>query len=272
MITLLKYEFIRNAIFAGILVSFICGIVGVFVILKRVVFISGGIAHSSFGGIGLGYLLGINPTLTTLLFSIISALSIGFISKRTKVHEDTAIGILWATGMALGIVFVSLSKGFAPDLFGYLFGNILAVTSFDILLMLILSIAIILIIVLFFKEFLIISFDDEFGRVVGVPTEFLYLLFLCLIALTVVILMKVVGIILVIAFLTIPAATSKFFTNDLKKMMLISVLLGALSVIIGLVLSYNFDIASGATIVLVSGGIFLFTYLSRTLLHRITVS
>jgi len=270
MMTLLKYEFMRNALLAGLLASFICGIIGVFVILKRIVFISGGIAHSSFGGIGLGYLLGLNPTLTTLLFSIISALSIGFVSRRTKLHEDTAIGILWTVGMSLGIVFVGLSKGFAPDLFGYLFGNILAVTFSDIVLMLVLSIAIILTIALFFKEFLILSFDEEFGGAVGVPTEMLYLLLLCLVALTVVILMKVVGLVLVIAFLTIPAATSKFLTNDLKKMMLISTLLGALSVILGLWFSYSFDIASGAMIVLTSAGIFLLTYLFKDLFRRIT--
>lgn len=254
-----QYEFMRNALLAILLASIACGIVGVYVVVKRIVFISGGIAHASFGGIGLGYFLGINPVWGLIPFSITSALVMGLISKRTKIPEDTAIGILWALGVSLGIIFIGLSPGYAPDLFSYLFGNILTVTSADLMVMLVLDLVIIKVVFLFYKEFLALSFDDEFATVVGIPTEKLYLLLLCLIALTVVVLMRVVGIILVIALLTIPAAISKQFTANLKKMMFISVLLSAIFGILGLALSYQFNLASGATIVLVSGiGFILF--------------
>jgi len=132
MIDLLQYEFVRNAIMAGILASIACGIIGVYVVVKRIVFISGGIAHASFGGIGLGYYLGINPILGVLPFSIASALSMGWVSKRSRLPEDTAIGILWAMGMSIGIILVSMTPGYAPDLMTYLFGNILTVPFSDI--------------------------------------------------------------------------------------------------------------------------------------------
>ncbi|MCD6232705.1 metal ABC transporter permease [Candidatus Aerophobetes bacterium] len=264
MITLFKYEFMRNALIAGVLVSFICGIMGVYVITKRIVFISGGIAHSSFGGIGLGYLLGINPVLGALFFSLFSALSIGIIKRKTKLYEDTAIGIIWAMGMSLGIIFVGLSRGFTPDLFGFLFGNILSVNLSDIASIISLSTGVLLIIMLFFKELLIISFDEEFGEVIGVPVDYLYFLFLCLVAITVIVLMKVVGIILVIALLTIPAATSSLLTKNIKKMMLASILINILSVVLGLPLSYLLDAPCGATIVLLSGAIFLLVFLFKS--------
>ncbi len=256
MLEVLQYEFMRNALIAGLLAAIACGIVGVYVVIKRVVFISGGIAHASFGGIGLGYFLGINPILGAMFFTIASALGMGLVTKRTRLPEDTAIGILWAMGVAIGIIFVSLTPGYAPDLFSYLFGNILTVPAFDLMLMLILDAVIIIVVLLFYKEFLLLSFDEEFSTIVGVPTERLYLLLLCLIALTVVVLIRVVGIVLVIALLTIPAALARQFTHNLKKMMLLSVLAGAVFTFSGLWLSYLLDLASGATIILV-GGIFL---------------
>ena len=253
MLEVLQYEFIQNALIAGLLASVACGIVGVYVVVKRIVSISGGIAHASFGGIGLGYFLGINPVLGAMFFAIGSALGIGLIIRRTRLHEDTAIGILWAMGMASGIIFIGLTPGYAPDLFGYLFGNILTVPTLDLVLMLILDVIIILLVVLLYKELLFISFDEEFSTVVGVPTSRLYLLLLCLVALTVVVLIRVVGIILVIALLTIPAAIARHFTYSLKKMMLLAILLGIVFTFSGLWLSYLLDLASGATIILVSG-------------------
>lgn len=253
MLEVLQYEFMRNALIAGLLASVACGIIGVYVVVKRIVFISGGIAHASFGGIGLGYLLGINPVLGAMFFAIASALGMGLVTKRTRLPEDTAIGILWAMGMALGIIFISLAPGYAPDLFSYLFGNILTVPAFDLILMLILDVVIIAVVLLFYKEFLLLSFDEEFSTIAGVPTQRLYLLLLCLIALTVVVLIRVVGIILVIALLTIPAALARQFTHSIKKMMLLAILAGAVFTFSGLWLSYLLDLASGATIILVSG-------------------
>ena len=260
MLEALQYEFMRNALIAGLLAAVACGIVGVYVVVKRIVFISGGIAHASFGGIGLGYLVGISPVLGAMFFSLASALGMGLVIKRTKLPEDTAIGILWATGMALGIIFIGLAPGYAPDLFSYLFGSILTVPVSDLILMLVLDAVIIAVVFLLYKEFLALSFDEEFGRVVGVPTEGLYLLLLCLIALTVVVLIRVVGIILVIALLTIPAALAKQFTHDLRKMMMLAILIGAIFTFSGLWLSYVLDLASGATIILVSGTVLLLSF------------
>lgn len=257
MLEALQFEFMRNALLAGLLAAIACGIVGVYVVVKRVVFISGGIAHASFGGIGLGYLVGISPVLGATFFALASALGMGLVTRRTRLPEDTAIGIMWALGMALGIIFIGLAPGYAPDLFSYLFGNILTVPFADLLLMVALDAIIVLIVVAFYKEFLALSFDEEFGTVVGVPVEALYLLLLCLIALTVVVLIRVVGIILVIALLTIPAAMARQFTHDLRKMMLLAILFGAIFAFGGLWLSFELDIASGATIILLSGAVFL---------------
>jgi zinc transport system permease protein len=268
MLEVLQYDFMRNALAAGVLAAVACGIVGVYVVVKRIVFISGGIAHASFGGVGLGFLLGINPVLGALFFTLASALGMGTLSRRASLPEDTVIGIFWAVGMALGVIFVGLSPGYAVDLFSYLFGNILFVSTSDLVLMLILDAVIALVVFLLYKEFLAISFDEEFGIVVGVPVERLYLILLCLIALTVVVLIKVVGVILVIAMLTIPAAVAKQFTYNIKKMMFYSALLGIIFVLCGLWLSYELDIASGATIVIVSGLFFLGFWMFRKFVSR----
>lgn len=269
MLDALQYQFMQNALMAGLLAAVACGIVGVYVVVKKIVFISGGIAHASFGGIGLGYLAGISPVLGAMLFAVTSALGMGLVIRRTKLPEDTAIGILWAMGMALGVVFIGLAPGYAPDLFSYLFGNILTVPSSDLILMLVLDAVIVSIVIALYKELQALSFDEEFGRVVGVPVEALYLLLLCLIALTVVVLVRVVGIILVIALLTIPAAMARQFTHDMKKMMLLAILFGALFSFFGLWLSYEFDVASGATIILLSGTMLLCSFgLSKILSKR----
>jgi len=257
MIPIIGYEFMRNALIAALLASIACGIVGVYVVVKRIVFISGGIAHAAFGGIGLGYFLGLNPVLAVIPFSIASALSMGVVSRRTKIPEDTAIGILWATGMALGIILVELTPGYAPDLFGYLFGNILTVSRSDIMLMLLLDAVIIVVVALYHHEFEAICFDEEYATAIGLRTERLYLLLLCLIALTVVALIRVVGVILVIALLTMPAAISRRFSARMHGMIVRSVALSAILTFCGLLLAYLFNLPSGATIVLVSACVFI---------------
>ncbi|UGV39754.1 metal ABC transporter permease [Methanococcoides orientis] len=261
MIELLQYEFMTNAIFAGLLASIACGIIGVYVVVKKIVFISGGIAHASFGGIGISYFLGINPIFGVLPFSLFSALTMGTISKRSDVPEDTIIGILWSLGMAIGIIFIGWTPGYAPDLMTYLFGNILTVPGSDIYLMLALDAVIIGTVYVLYKEFMALCYDEEFSKVSGVPTEKLYLLLLCLIALTVVVMIRVVGLILVIALLTIPAALSRQYTSNMKIMMYLSILFGATFTITGLLLSYYFDIASGATIIIVMATAYLLNIL-----------
>lgn len=257
MLEALQYEFMQNALIAGVLASVACGIIGSYVIVKRMVSISGGISHASFGGIGLGYFLGITPIIGAFFFTIAAAVGMGLVTRRAKIPEDTTIGILWAMGMAMGIIFIGLTPGYPPGLMGYLFGNILIVPTADIIMMLILALIIIAVTVLLYKEFLATSFDEEFATVIGLPVERLYFLLLCLIAFTVVVLIRVVGIILVIALLTIPAAMARRFTHDLKKMMFLSILFGALFTSVGLWLSFELDLAAGATIILVSGATFL---------------
>ena len=243
----------QNAFLAAVLVSMVCGLVGTYVVVKRIVFISGGISHAAFGGIGLGYFLGVNPILVAIPFSIASAILMGLTSKKVKVSEDTAIGILWSLGMAIGIIFINLTPGYVPDLMSYLFGSILTVPTGDLVIMFILDIIIIVVVYLFRREFQGISFDEEFSQVMGMPTTAIYLLLLSLVALSVVVMIKVVGVILVIALLTIPAAIAKQFTYNLGRMMILSVIMGMLLTTGGLYISYLFNLASGATIVLVLG-------------------
>jgi zinc transport system permease protein len=262
-------EILKDPIIASILASVACGIVGTYVVVKRIVFISGGISHASFGGIGLGYFLGVDPVLGALVFAPIAAVTMGVVSRRTKLAEDTAIGILWAIGMAIGILFVYLTPGFAPDLMSYLFGDILFVSSQQMTLMLILDIIIALVTFSLYKELLAISFDEEFSTASGLPAERLYLALLCLVALTVVVLIRVVGIIMVIALLTIPAAMARQFTHDFKKIMLLSVFLGIVFTQSGLWLSYLLDWPSGATIILVAGALFLISFFTLQRLRHV---
>jgi len=263
-----QFEFMRNAVLAGLLASVACGVVGVYVVMKRIVSMSGSIAHASFGGIGLGYLLNFSPVLGALVFSLLSALTMGLVTRRTRLPEDTATGILWALGMALGVIFIGLSAGYAPDLMSYLFGNILTVPSGDLYLMAALDLIILALTAAFYKEFLLLSFDEEFGTVVGMPVNGLYMLLLCMVALTVVVLIRVVGMILVIAMLTFPAALARQFTHNIKKMMMLAVLFGMLFAFGGLWISYILNLASGATIILLSGLVLLMTYIAAGLRNR----
>ena len=266
-----QFEFMRNAVLAGLLASIACGVVGVYVVVKKIVSMSGSIAHASFGGIGLGYLLNFSPVLGAMFFSLLSALTMGLVTRRTRLPEDTATGILWALGMALGVIFIGLSAGYAPDLMSYLFGNILTVPVSDLYLMAALDLIIVALAAAFYKEFLLLSFDEEFGTVVGMPVNGLYLLLLCMVALTVVVLIRVVGMILVIAMLTFPAAMARQFTHDIKKMMMLAVVFGMLFTFGGLWISYILNLASGATIILLSGLVLLLTYIAAGLRNRMKV-
>jgi len=257
MLDILQYEFMRNAMMAGVLASIVCGIVGPFIVVNRIVFISGGISHTTFGGVGLGYLLGFNPIIGAAGFAVAAAMGVGLISRYARQREDTVIGIIWSIGMALGVIFIGLSPGYAPDLFGYLFGNILTVPFGDLVNMMVLSATVFLVVALFYRQFVAVSFDEDFASIVGLRVERLNILMLVLIALAVVVLIRVVGVTLVIALLTLPAAISVQHTHNLKIMMLFSTMLGVIFSIGGLLLSYAFNLASGATIVLVAGAAFI---------------
>lgn len=264
MIELLSYDFMRSALAAGIAASVLCGIVGIYVILNRIVFISDGIAHAAFGGIGLGYFLGLDPLVFGVFSALATALGIGTISSRTRVTEDTAIGVFLATGMALGIVFMSLARGYARDLYGYLFGNILSVTWQDVAIIVGITVAVIFLVALLYKEFLVMSFDPIYGEAIGIPVRRMKLLLLCMVAFSVVMLIKIVGIILVIALLTIPGAISRQHIKGLPGIMAGAILLGMVFVTVGLFVSYYLDVPSGATIILTAAAtFFLSTLLSR---------
>lgn len=256
MLEFLSFAFFQNALIAGVLASIACGVIGTYVIIRRMVAISGGISHAAFGGIGIGYYLGIEPLLGAVIFTTGAAVMMGELEQRAHQHMDTLIGAVWATGMALGILFIYLSPGFAPDLFGYLFGNILLIPRDELVILLSLVVVIIITVGLLFNDLLAVTFDEEYARVTNLPVTALTRVLLVLIALTVVMLIQVVGIILVIALLTLPAAISREFTRDLKTLMTGAVLLGVVFTTTGIFLSAALDVPSGATIILVSAGVY----------------
>lgn len=262
-----QYEFMKNAVIAIILAGIACGIVGTYVVVRKLVFISEGISHAAFGGIGIGYFLKINPVITAIPFAILTALAIGIITKKTNVNEDTAIGITLAFGMAIGIIFMYITPGYTADLFTYLFGNVITVSMSDIIIMIILDAIIISIFFIFRREILAISFDEEFSKIAGIPTNFLYLLTLCLIALSVVVLIRVVGIILIIALLTIPPAIAKNFTENFYKMSVLSVITGIVISIFGLLVAIIYNLPPGATIIVVLGATFILFGFTNKIRH-----
>jgi len=263
----LQYSFMRNALLAGVLVSIACGVIGTYVVIKRIVFISGGIAHAAYGGIGLGYFFNFNPVFGAILFSLVSAFGMGMAQRKTRQRADTIIGVMWAIGMAIGIIFIDKTQGYKADLMSYLFGSILTVPTTDLIIMLVLNLIIVTLVWLFYKEFQAISFDETFAAIENVPVNTLYLILLAMIALTVVMLMRVVGLIMVIALLTIPSAISGLFVRDIKKMMVLSSVLGVCFTTVGLFLSYFWNLTSGATIILVSGVAYLLALGVRSLMH-----
>ncbi len=270
MLDIFQYGFMRNALAAGVLVSIACGIIGTYVVINRIVFLSGGIAHAAYGGIGLGYLLGINPIIGAIGFSVLASLGMGTVHRKTQQRSDTIIGVMWAIGMAMGIIFLDMSPGYKADLMSYLFGSILAVPSSDLLIMLILNLIIVLLVVLYYKELQAISFDETFAFVVNVPVDRLYLMLVCLIGLTVVMTMRIVGLIMVIALLTMPPAIAGLFVKDMKRMMVLSTVLSIIFTFCGLLLSFYLNLTSGATIILVAGTAYFISFLLKqiSIKHR----
>jgi zinc transport system permease protein len=246
----------RNALLAGILVSICCGVLGTLVVVNRIVFISGGIAHAAYGGIGIAIYSGIPPLIGASLFSLGVSVVMGIVSVRDKHRADTMIGVMWALGMALGIILIDLAPGYQVDLMSYLFGSIMTVHGTDLWFMALLDGAILVIVFFFYKEFLAMSYDEEFSFVVGIPVKVLYLILLAMISLSVVATIRIVGLILVIALLTIPPFIAEKFTNSLGKMMVLSTLLSVLFTLLGLSFSYRYDLTSGATIIMVAGTAF----------------
>lgn len=261
MIEALGFEFMRNALLAGILASLACGVIGSLVVANRIVFISGGIAHAAYGGIGIAFFLGIPFMAGTLGFSLVIALLMTFLTLENKHRADTVIGVLWAAGMALGVVLLDLSPGYNVDLMSYLFGSILAVTPDDIKMMTVMCLGIILIIGFFYNDFLAMSYDSDFARIRRVPVKLLYALLLAMIAVSIVMVIRVVGLILVIALMTIPPYMAERRAVSLGHMMVVSSILSSFFTIVGLFIAYKFNITSGAAIILFASSVFALFYI-----------
>lgn len=260
---IIQYAFFQNALIGGLLASLACGIIGTFVVVKRISTISGSISHAAFGGIGMGYFFGFNPLLGAIGFGLISAGLMGVVRFKLKEREDTLIGALWAVGMALGIIFIYMSSGYAADLLSYLFGNILLTSRADLVGALLLNGIILVTVFAFFNGFQAISFDEEYATVTNLPVFRLYLLLLGVITLTVILLIKLVGVILVIALLTLPAASAEHFAKSLPKMMAIAVFIGSFATVSGIFISYGLNLPSGPIIILLCFIIYLATLLGK---------
>ncbi len=264
MIEALSYEFMQNALIAGVIVSLISGIIGSLIVANRMVFLAGGIAHAAYGGIGIAVFTGIPIFLGTSLFAVVAALFMAFVTINQREKTDTFIGLIWAVGMAIGIILVDLTPGYNVDLMSYLFGSILAVNSEDLYFMGILFAIILFAITFWYRDILAVSYDSEYAALSGINVKFFYTLILILSALTVVIAIKVVGLILVIALLTIPIYIAQNLSSSLYSMMLLSGFIASLFTIIGLWLSYSFNLTSGACIILVSAvSLMIFMFISK---------
>jgi len=267
-----QHRFMLNALLTGVLASIACGVIGTYVVTRRITYLAGGIAHSVLGGMGVAYYLSqvhnfksIHPMHGAVAAALLAAVVIGLVSLRAKQREDTVIGAFWAIGMAVGIIFISATPGYNENLMSYLFGNILLVSNGDLWLIAGLDVLVVAVGLLFYNKFIAICFDEEFARVRGVNVELYYLLLLCLTALTVVTLVMVVGIVMVIALLTLPAAVAGYFSKTMWQTMLLATFCSILFTTLGLGISYSPNLPAGATIIVLAG----VTYLAVTILSSL---
>ncbi|MCF8231389.1 MAG: metal ABC transporter permease [Bacteroidales bacterium] len=244
-----QYTFMQNALLAAIFTGISCGIIGTYIVSKRIVFISGGITHTSFGGIGIGYYMGFNPLLGAAIFAVLSAIGIEYFSRKSEIRHDSMIGIFWSFGMALGIIFIFLTPGYAPNLMSYLFGSILTVSLTDTWLMLGLSLLIGTFFSLMYRPILYIAYDETYARTRNIPVSIMKYVIMALVALAIVLSIRVIGIILVISLMTIPQTTANIFTKKFKNIMFYSVIIALIGTMAGLFVSYKMDIPSGASII-----------------------
>ena len=250
---ILEFEFMQNAIAAGLLTSLICGIMGTLVVVNRIVFLSGGIAHAAYGGIGLAFYFKWPVMLGTMGFSLAASMLMAAVTFKNRHRADTIIGVIWALGMAFGIIMVDLTPGYNVDLMSYLFGSILTVPKSDLVVMLVMGIGIAVLVAWYYADILAVSYDEEFAQIRGIPVKRIYFSLIGMLGLTVVMVIQVVGLIMVIALLTIPPFIMEKYATSLARMMVGSSILGALFTLCGLWLSYKYDLTSGASIILVAG-------------------
>lgn len=253
-----NYTFFQHALIGSIFTCIACGIVGTYIVCRRLVFISGGITHASFGGLGLGFYLGFNPILSAMIFSILSAFGVEWLSKKHGIREDSAIAAFWSLGMALGVIFIFLTPGYAPNISSYLFGNILTITRTDLLVTGILSFVLSISFIIFFNAILYTAFDREFAQIKGLPVKVIEHLMMLAIAVTIVSSIRLIGIMLLLSLLTIPQMTSNLFTSRFKNMIIYSIFWGILGCFGGLLLSYYLNVPSGACIIFIQVILYLF--------------
>jgi zinc transport system permease protein len=255
LVEALSYEFMRNAVAAGVLASLLCGVIGAFVVVKHLAFASGGISHAAFGGMGLAHLLGFPPLAGAMGASVVCALALGLVGSDRFRSHDALIGVLWSAGMALGIVFIRLTPGYAPDLMSYLFGDILTVSSRDLAVAFALNVCVLGAVALLFKELVAVAFDEPFAAVQGLPVRALFSGLLVLTALSIVVLIQVVGIILVMALLTIPPLLALRVARSFAGLLAWSVVASLALTLCGLALSYRYDLPSGPAIILLGAAV-----------------
>ena len=248
----LQYRFLQYAIATGILTSILGAIIGVIVVEKRLVMMSGGIAHTAYGGVGLGYLAGFEPIIGAFAFAVAAAVGMGYIKRKGTLRSDVVIGLFWSLGMALGILFVSMMKGYPPDLSSYLFGNILSVGITDLIIMTSVTLVVLLLVLVFFNYWKAYLFDDRFAEIRGISVAFMDYLIFIMIAVSCVAMIRVAGIILVIALLTAPAAAASLLTSGFGRRMIIAGISGVFFTLGGLWASYELGISSGAAIVILA--------------------
>ena len=265
MIELLNYTFFQHALLGSLFASIACGIIGTYIVTRRLVFISGGITHASFGGIGIGLYTGISPILAAAVFSVLSAFGVEWLSKRKDMREDSAIAVFWTFGMAIGIIFSFLAPGFTPDLSAFLFGNILTITLTDIWMLVILSIIMIGFFYFFLTPVIYIAFDREYARSQRIPVRLFEYILMMFIALTIVSCLRMIGIVLVISLLTLPQMTANLCTHSFKKIIFMSIGIGFISCSGGLLLSYQLQVPSGASIIFFSILVYAFCKMGKTL-------
>jgi zinc transport system permease protein len=251
MFELFQYTFFNNALLAALLSAISCGIIGTYIVSRRMVFIGGGITHASFGGIGIAYYLGLNPIFGAAVFAVLSAFGINYFTQKGNIRQDSSIAIWWSLGMAVGIVFIAITPGYSPNLMSFLFGSILTVTNGDLIYMAVLSVVIALLFILFFRVIVMIAFDEEFAKARNLPVRFFNYLSMALSSLVIVASIRISGVILVLSLLTLPQATANLFTRKFSSIMIASIFIGFLGMITGLLISYFTDLPSGATIILV---------------------
>lgn len=251
MDNLFEYTFVVRSMLGALFASITAGLAGTYIVSRRLVFLSGGITHASFGGIGLGYYLGINPVVGAAIFGLGSALGMEYMSARGRMREDSAIGILWALGMAVGIIFIYLTPGYAPNLMSYLFGSILTVTNGDLIALGIISVVLILFTALFYRTLLYISFDENYARTFTRHVDLFKYVSVGLTGLVIVLNIRIAGVIMIIALLTIPANIIMLFTRKYKQIIILSTVVSFISICTGFAVSWFTNLPTGATIVTV---------------------